>query len=531
MSNRKLPIIKKRRSSLARSIASSIASSSSSGSLTPGRVRTLTNYFNKATQVAAAAATGSSASSVATKIVAKAMKDAAVQTINRSLSRSSSRGSRMDIEKKPEVIQKPNPYVTTHSTTTTQSEYQSKGYDKKNKQRIRKLFRDWRGTSWRHKTIDGYNWVGHEKDFSAMHWYNLTYLNAKDIYECFRHQPAHTGNTPGGTFSATTLNANQTLNSPENKLYLSHAKERYTFYNPTNYEITLFIYDIVSKQTVERADNKENLLSNERNYNLLVNDQYTTNARTDPVGLMQRSLVFVDNAGKYDDESDPTADNYTIDAGFGVANTRNLFVNNANTYTNPGMQKLDDPTLRPAHCYQFNRYWGIKKKTVVRLLPTQSHIHTLNIKLGKIITKGQHASTFQGRWGSGDNAVLNAASELPIRHITHGLVVGVMGQVINKANAVSISAEANSTINKEVGTCPPKVTVKVESEYLSYYFPAVQTQFTSVYDNLNGFKNVDKKDVTVFSNLREVSIQDTNIQEDELDPLHDNNIDENAETI
>lgn len=247
----------------------------------------------------------------------------------------------------------------------------------------------------------GFVWMG-ESAASKTTWYSICHLKFNNIVKYMQGRIIDATQDIGQTHVA--IGAKQAVaNNPDAFIYIGKCTFSYELYNPTNYIMTVYIYDLICKRDTPHV---------------ITYSDVNEDASSAPENCMQKgseSMFDSPNAATWT-VADPTLETGTF-------------------FNTVGM--------KPTDYHLFNTLWKVKGIKKIVLPPTASHHHVVvfNPKL-----KVTNASLFYPR----EN--LTASSQNGIGGLTQATLFGFQGQV-----AVEDNQSTDNT--KNIGTLPGKLLV------------------------------------------------------------------------
>lgn len=251
----------------------------------------------------------------------------------------------------------------------------------------------------------GFAWMGADAASKTI-WYSVCHLKFNNICKYMQERVVEPYQDTATTDAIAMAN-NRAGNLPDAYIYIGKCTFNYEIYNPTNYIVTVFIYDLICKHDTPH----------EIKYNAATN---STNSA--PEACMCRG-------------ADPMENTHNVNAPWVVADPT---TEKTNTYWN-------SIGTKPTDYHLFNTMWKIKGVKKIVLPPTSSHHHVVVYNPKKKITQ---ASLFYPR------EHYTAVSKNGIAGITQATLFGFQGQVAVENNQAS---DNTSTI----GTLPGKIIVNV----------------------------------------------------------------------
>ena len=299
----------------------------------------------------------------------------------------------------------------------------------------------------------GFAWMG-ATNASKCIWYSIAHLKFNNVckYMQFRvTNPDHSQNTTSSSVSSSLTFSN----FPEAYIYIGKCTFNYELYNPTNYIMTVYIYDLICKRdTVYTLD-------------------YTTvssEANNTPEACMHKGILAQTeqnlNSGYTWRVADPTYD--------------------ISTQAHPTDQ--NSLGLKPTDFHMFNTFWKVKGIKKIILPPTSSHHHVVVYNPKKKITNASlyfprqtHSTTWKGGVGG----------------LTQATLFGFQGQVAVENDTTSDSTSA-------VGTLPGKLVINCVKKINVWQGQPEWSRIVQESDLLKEFS-----DPTIFSDLQEVTADQT----------------------
>lgn len=299
---------------------------------------------------------------------------------------------------------------------------------------MRKLFKNV-PTLTKHVNRFGFNWLGATAASKTI-WYSVTHLKFNNVLDYFNRRIMSIGQQVGSV-NPTAKSSLQIGNNPASTIYIGKCTFSYEIYNPTNYIITVYIYDLVCKHdtpfSITYSDANEVVSSAPENCMRKGSDSMVSASTANPIWAI----------------SDPTAEN--------------------NSYWNTvGMKPTD------YHC--FNSLWKVKGMKKIILPPASSHHHVVVFNPKKKLTLGGFLYPNENIYDSSDFRYKRGLGGL-----TQSTLFGFEGQV-------AVENET-TTDNTDVGTLPGKIAVKCIKKINVYNFPLVAEQIISNNDLISSWTN------------------------------------------
>ena len=247
----------------------------------------------------------------------------------------------------------------------------------------------------------GFSWMG-SSEASRTVWYSICHLKFNNIVKYMQGRIVSPSSNIGQN-STLVMSSKAVGNNPDSFIYIGKCTFSYELYNPTNYIMTVYIYDLICKRDTPHV---------------ITYSDVNEDMSSAPENCMQKG-----SESMFDRAQDPTwtVGDPTLETG---------------TYFNTiGM--------KPTDYHLFNTFWKVKGIKKIVLPPTASHHHVVvfNPKL-----KVTNASLFYPR------EKLIASAQNGIGGLTQATLFGFQGQV-----AVEDNQTTDDTRN--IGTLPGKLLV------------------------------------------------------------------------
>jgi len=250
----------------------------------------------------------------------------------------------------------------------------------------------------------GFSFVGAGVYNEAI-WYSITHLKFNNIMDYLLRrvldQAANVGSSDATVNSTTKFG-----NTPSNFIYLCKCTFNYEIYNPTNYNMTVYIYDLICKQDTPEE--------------ISYGSSQNVNSSCSPECCMQASAQALRN----------TDTNY----GWSVANPVSS--------TNSDWRTIG---MKPTDYYYFNTMWKVKGFKKLILPPQTAHHHVVVFNPKKKISLGGFLYPRKKHESNDKHGVGG---------ITQSTLFGIEGQVATNDQTV------DSVDNENVTTLPGKVVIK-----------------------------------------------------------------------
>lgn len=257
----------------------------------------------------------------------------------------------------------------------------------------------------------GFAWMGASAASKTI-WYSVAHLKFNNICKYMADRQITAGQAVG-TQSTVATALTYVGNGPDAFIYLGKCTFTYELYNPTNYIMTVWIYDLICKHDTPH----------DIKYNAATNDQNSA-----PEACMQKGSESMyggsSNSGNYWTVADPTLETGTYFNTIG---------------------------MKPTDYHLFNTMWKVKRMRKLVLPPTSSHHHIVVYNPKKKIT---NASLHYPResW--------NTDNKNGVAGITQATLFGFQGQVAVENNVSGDDTESVGTLpGKLIISCVKKVNV------------------------------------------------------------------------
>lgn len=272
----------------------------------------------------------------------------------------------------------------------------------------------------------GFAWMGASAASKTI-WYSATslkYNNLKTFMKSRTIHPQQGALTQSGIADSQVSSGN----SPDAYIYLGKCTYSYEIYNPTNYIVTVYIYDLICKRDTP--------------YSITYGEANQNNSSA-PENMMMKSADYatennLTNGGQTWTIADPTVEN--------------------NTYWN-------SIGMKPTDYHYFNTFWKVKGMKKIILPPTTAHHHIVVFNPKSKIT--------------------NASLYMPRQHIDHALQdkCGIAGLTISTLfgfqGQVAVENDQVTDSSNKVGTLPGKLIISMVKKENVYSGEFTTTQIYS----------------------------------------------------
>lgn len=275
----------------------------------------------------------------------------------------------------------------------------------RNQRFLRKLFKT-NPISTKYVNRFGYAWMGASAASKCI-WYSIAHLKLNNIHK-YMSQRIVSPTQYNDELTSYSIKHIQALgNSADSFIYIGKCTFTYELYNPTNYIMTVWIYDLICKRDTPYGLDYQN-----------VNNEYNNT----PEACMHKSTTW------------QSAQNESAnDASWVVADS---------TYENAGTT-FGSIGMKPTDYHMFNTFWKVKGIKKIILPPTSSHHHVVIFNPKKKITNASLYFPHQD---------VQATVKKGLGGLTQATLFGFQGQVATENNQ---STDNSNTI----GTLPGKLLV------------------------------------------------------------------------
>lgn len=283
---------------------------------------------------------------------------------------------------------------------------------------LRKLFREGESNQVKYVQRFGFSFIGASENNKAI-WYSITHLKFNNIVDFFKDRPTD----PTQNRGSNDLPNNQKLgllsdgyklaNMPSQFIYLGKCTFNYELYNPTNYNMTVYIYDLICKHDTPRP--------------IKYGNTQTVTTSCSPECCMEQSTYALSNNAP--------------NGSFTIADPTNERPNqDNNVHTDPDWRMVG---MKPTDYFYFNAMWKVKGVKKIILPPASCHHHVVIFNPKKKVTSGTLFYRNQNKL---------TTDQIGLGGITQSTLFGIEGQVATDA--------MQTTDNNVVGTLPPKLVIK-----------------------------------------------------------------------
>lgn len=253
----------------------------------------------------------------------------------------------------------------------------------------------------------GFAWMGASATSKTI-WYSCTSLKFNNVNEYMKDRISPSPTTVISTSSSSNNSTTVLGNMPDAYIYIGKCTYQYELFNPTNYNITVYMYDLICKRDTP--------------YDITYSDA-NNNYSSSPESCMVKS-----DSVQYDENSSTTL-------GWKIADP---VVNGANTYWN-------SIGMKPTDYHYFNTFWKVKGLKKIVLAPGETHHHRLVYNPKARITQ---ASLYMPRQDK------SPVAKNGIGGLTVATLFGFQGQV-------AVENDQSTDNSASVGTLPGKIVVNL----------------------------------------------------------------------
>lgn len=292
---------------------------------------------------------------------------------------------------------------------------------------LRKLFR----TNSQHKLYVqrfGFSFIGAGKNNECT-WYSVTHNKFNNIFDYLRGRIT-AGISTAGLSGSALVSETSTINTPDNFIYLGKSTYNYEIFNPTNYNMTVYIYDLICKQDTP--------------YGISYGGDQTATTSSSPEMCMQASTTSLVNSSS--------------SGGWSIADPTNE-VTSAVAANTPDWRTIG---MKPTDYFYFNTMWKIKGMKKLVLPPASTHHHVVVYNPKRKISQGtflyprvKHEST----------------DKHGVAGLTQSTLFGFEGQIVTERDQERDSGQ--------VGTLPGKLIIKCVRKTNVYNFVQTSTVIRS----------------------------------------------------
>lgn len=280
-----------------------------------------------------------------------------------------------------------------------------------NQRFIRKIFKN---TPQKNKFVQrfGFSWMG-ASEASRTIWYSCCHLKFNNVYSYLLNRIISYSQTPGtsSTAASVTATGNQ-ANQANNFVYLGKCTFSYELYNPTNYNMTVYIYDLICKRDTANQ--------------IIYSDAEQLHGGAPEQNMYQGEHSYLNNNGNQ--ATWAVSDSVSVDAN--------------SHYNTVGM--------KPTDYHIFNTFWKVKGVKKIILPPTTGHHHTVVFNPKKKITVGGLLFPHQS-WKATDKYGLGG--------LTQATLFGFNGQIATENDQTNDAHAVGNLPGKLLISCVRKINV------------------------------------------------------------------------
>lgn len=324
----------------------------------------------------------------------------------------------------------------------------------KSQKLIRKIFREGEANHVKYVQRFGFSFIGAAANNQAI-WYSITHLKFNNIVDMLYHRTV----SEAQDIRYETPNINgvyTTSNQPTNFIYLGKCTFNYELYNPTNYNMTVYIYDLICKHDTPQQ--------------IQYGSTQVQETSSSPEMCMQQSANALQNTNQQ--------------GGWIVADpTDEVQHGNNDPQSNPTWRTVG---MKPTDYYYFNAMWKVKGMKKIILPPASAHHHVVVFNPKQKITLGSFMYRNQRHEKSDKHGIAG---------LTQSTLFGIEGQVATESD--------QQADNEKVGTLPAKLIIKCVRKLNTYNF----SMRASTIISKNQLQDLAKPEI--FSDLFEVQPEHT----------------------
>ena len=215
---------------------------------------------------------------------------------------------------------------------------------------LRKMFKNGSNVV-KHVNRFGFNWIGAVENNRTI-WYSVCHNKFNNLYEYLEYRNVDPNQSTGDSYNTGSSSVSKLALNPANFVYLGKCTFNYELYNPTNYIITVFIYDLVCKHDTPYEITYGPVAANVQSSAPEQCMQYSTYSHAGETTSSGQAWYL----------GDPTKEN------------------NNTAFNSIGM--------KPTDYYGFNALWKVKGMKKIILPPGSSHHHVVIFNPKKKVTLG-----------------------------------------------------------------------------------------------------------------------------------------------
>ena len=296
--------------------------------------------------------------------------------------------------------------------------------------KLRKLFRT-NPIKIKHVNRFGFQWTDDNGRPNTTTWYSVCHLKFNNIVKYLQERIVNNAQDIG-TLASTAVDQTASLvdygNLPDALIYIGKCTFQYELYNPTNYIMTVYIYDLIC-----RVDTPRQISYNQ-------NAQNTVDSN---LGCQPEACMILGSKSLHDDARTTTGQ--TSMYGWAIADpTKEVAASTSGAPTDSANSVYYNTVgMKPTDYHMFNTIWKVKGLKKIILPPGTSHHHNVVFNPKKVVTNANlfypHENWhYQNKYGLGG--------------LTQATLFGIEGQVVGQAG---VDYE-----NEQVGTLPGRMIIK-----------------------------------------------------------------------
>lgn len=255
----------------------------------------------------------------------------------------------------------------------------------------------------------GFAWMG-PSEASTAKWYSICHLKFNNLTNYMSARIIQPQQSIGQVNAISHYQATHG-NSPDSMIYIGKCTFTYELYNPTNYIITVYIYDLICKQDTPWQIQYDN-----------PDDRYNSA----PESCMSLGNLTIKGANN-DSEPQWIVGDPTVDVA-----------------ASPSTARWNSVGMKPTDYHYFNTFWKVKGMRKIVLPPTSSHHHVVVYNPKKVFTQ---ASLYYPR-----HNIASPGYKCGIAGITQATLFGFQGQV-------AVENDQSTDNTNSIGTLPGKLII------------------------------------------------------------------------
>lgn len=300
-------------------------------------------------------------------------------------------------------------------------------------------------------------------DLDVSKYYWITRSTLREVYDYTIKAAVAPGTQPGTEVSQAN---GMYVSGPDMSIYISKVKHSYEIHNPTNYDQTLVIYDVVCKN--DTLQTCESSYFNTANDNSIRSFNYTlqqANQDYDPISLMKLGEGLVRG---------------TVPAAGNVLVSDSTDLN------------FNDIKFTPTMAYPFNIYWRVVRKHIFTLQPGATVNHVFTYRPKQLITRGYLGYKYPAYQQTNTNSTV----PIGLRDITSGSLFKFWGQLVGSGD------DGDNSKHYEVVNLGGGLTIKSDIQVKWYRMdPKYKFTFREIQINNDPDSPMDASNLEVINNV------------------------------